>query len=69
MHCMLMDLLYGFEVLSTTEEILLRTNYDNHSINKMIWGNFGHQTKYLNRPTHKAQNVLALLPIKCLVLR
>ena len=31
----------------------------------MIWDNFGHQTKYLNRPTHKVQNVLALLPIKC----
>ena len=26
MHCMLMDLLHGFEVLSTTEETLFNSN-------------------------------------------
>ena len=27
MHCMLMDLLHGFEVLSTTEETLFNSRY------------------------------------------
>ena len=29
MHCMLMDLLHGFEVLSTTEETLFDNDIDN----------------------------------------
>ena len=28
MHCMLMDLLHGFEVLSTTEETLFNSRFD-----------------------------------------
>ena len=34
MHCMLMDLLHGFEVLSTTEETLFNRN-QNQNENEM----------------------------------
>ena len=31
MHCMLMDLLHGFEVLSTTEETLFNSQHRNQT--------------------------------------
>ena len=36
MHCMLMDLLHGFEVLSTTEETLFNSRNVSHLVQKTI---------------------------------
>ena len=36
MHCMLMDLLHGFEVLSTTEETL----FNSRNVSRLVQNNF-----------------------------
>ena len=36
MHCMLMDLLHGFEVLSTTEETL----FNSRNVSRLVLGNY-----------------------------
>ena len=37
MHCMLMDLLHGFEVLSTTEETL----FNSRNVSRLVQNNVG----------------------------
>ena len=37
MHCMLMDLLHGFEVLSTTEETL----FNSRNVSRLVQNNGG----------------------------
>ena len=36
MHCMLMDLLHGFEVLSTTEETL----FNSRNVSRLVQNNY-----------------------------
>ena len=46
MHCMLMDLLHGFEVLSTTEETL----FNSRNVSRLVQNNDLNQLSVLIKP-------------------
>ena len=63
MHCMLMDLLHGFEVLSTTEETL----FNSRNVSRLVQNNPINQVVLL--AYHKALNShISIVYCKSLVL-